>query len=257
MTDYVLHRLGPFDVPRVGPRSVRVYVPPRPVRGPPAPVIYLFDGQNVFDDEPSYAGGWHLQNVARSLARKYRRAPIVVGIEHGGEARIAELAPWPAERSGGRTDALVDWIGGVLAPRIRGDYHASAEPRDVGIGGSSMGGLCALYAHFRSPEHFGLVLSMSPSLWVGRGKLFEYVASRPKPWTSRIYLDAGGLEAGGAVLRAAERLAGELRARGWDDGSLRFVAAKRGKHDERSWRRRAPGALEFLFVPGAVKKKRA
>jgi hypothetical protein len=72
----------------------------------------------------------------------------------------------------------------------------------------------------------------------------------------RIYLDAGGLEAGGSVLRAAEKLAGELRARGWDDGSLRFVASRRGRHDERSWRRRAPGALEFLFVPGAVKKKR-
>jgi enterochelin esterase-like enzyme len=257
MTDYALHRLGPFDIAHVGPRFVRVYVPPRDAKGPPSPVLYLFDGQNVFDDGPSFAGGWHLHKVARGLAKKHGRAPVLVGIDHGGEARIGELAPWPPERGGGRTDALVDWIGGWLGPRLRAEYHLSSEPRDVGIGGSSLGGLAALYAHFRSPEHFGLVLSMSPSLWVGRGALFEYVASRSKPWTSRIYLDSGKLEAGGAMLRAADRLAGELRARGWDDGSLRFVAAARGAHNERSWRRRAPGAMEFLFVPGAVKKRRA
>ncbi len=256
MTDHVIHRLGPFDIPRVGPRHVRVYVPPRPLRGPPSPVLYLFDGQNVFDDAPSYAGGWHLHRTAHGLAKKHHRAPVLVGIEHGGEARIGELAPWPAERSGGRTDALVDWIGGVLAPRIRADYHASAEPREVGIGGSSLGGLAALYAHFRNPERYGLVLSMSPSLWVGRGQLFHYVAERPKPWTSRIYLDAGALEAGGRMLEAARRLAAELRARGWDEGSLRFVEAKRGTHSEKHWRRRAPGGIEFLFMPEAKAKAR-
>ncbi len=253
MADYVLHRLGPFDVPGIGARHVRVYAPPTS-GGVPAPVIYAFDGQNLFDDEPSYAGGWHLHKVAHALHRKHRRGPVIVGIDHGGEARIRELSPW---HEGGHTDAMVDWIAGSLAPRIRADFHVSREPREVGIGGSSLGGLAALYAHFRSPEHFGLVLSMSPSLWVGRGKLFEYVASRPRPWTSRIYLDAGGLEAGGGVLRATEKLAGELRARGWDDGSLRVVAAKRGTHTERAWRRRAPAALEWLFVPEARKKTRS
>jgi len=256
MTDYVIHRLGPFDIPRVGPRAVRVYVPPRPQKAPPSPVLYLFDGQNVFDDAPSFAGGWRLHCTAHNMAKKYRRAPVLVGIEHGGAERMGELSPWPAERGNGRTDALVDWIGGFLAPRIRADYRVSSEQRDTGIGGSSLGGLAALYAHFRSPEHFGLVMSMSPSLFVGRGKIFEYIASRSKPWTSRIYLDAGGLEAGGGMLRAAQRLAADLRGRGWDDGSLRFVEAKRGQHTERAWRRRAPGALRFLFVPDAEKKTR-
>jgi predicted alpha/beta superfamily hydrolase len=256
MTDYVLHRLGPFDIPRVGPRHVRVYAPLRPPRAPPSPVLYMFDGQNVFDDAPSFSGGWHLHRVADRMAKKHHRPLVVVGIDHGGEARIGELAPWPEDRNKGRLDALIDWLGGTLAPRVRGEFHASGETRDVGIGGSSLGGLAALYAHFRSPEHFGLVLAMSPSLWVGGGKLFEYVASRPKPWTSRIYLDAGGLEGGGGMLRAVEKLAGELRHRGWDDATLKLVTAKRGTHNERAWRRRAPGAMEWLFVPGAVKKRK-
>ena len=252
MTDYVLHHLGPFDIPLVGPRRARVYAPPRGPGGGPAPVLFMFDGQNVFDDEPSFAGGWHLQNVARALSKRHRRAPVIVGIEHGGAERIQELSPW----TGGKTDALVDWIGGTLGPTVQREFHASAEPREVGIGGSSMGGLAALYAHFRRPEHFGLVMSMSPSLFVGRGKIFEVVASWQKPWASRIYLDAGGLEAGGAILRTAERMTGELRARGWDEGALRWVLAKRGTHSEKAWRRRAPGAIEWLFVPGAKKKLR-
>jgi enterochelin esterase-like enzyme len=253
MTDYVIHHLGPFEVPHLKPRLVRVYTPPRDRREAPAPVLYMFDGQNLFDDEPSFAGGWHLHRAVRALHTKHRRAPVVVGIDHGGEARIHELSPWTNDRA---TDRLVDWIGGTLGPAIRAQFHASAEPREVGIGGSSLGGLAALYAHFHRPEHFGLVLSMSPSLFVGRGRIFEYVASRARPWTSRIYLDAGGLEAGGAVLRAAERMAGELRGRGWDEGALRFVGQKRGTHSEKAWRRRAPGAIEWLFVPGAARKRR-
>jgi predicted alpha/beta superfamily hydrolase len=249
MTDYVLRHLGPFDIPQIGPRSVRIYCPPRPPGGAPSPVLYMFDGQNVFDDEPSFAGGWHLHNTVRALAKRYGRAPVIVGVDHGGAARMEELSPWAS----GKTDALVDWIGGTLAPIVRRDFQASGEPREVGVGGSSLGGLAALYAHFRRPEHFGLVLAMSPSLFVGRGKIYEYIAAQKKPWTSRIYLDAGALEAGGGLLRAAERLASELQARGWDDGSLQFVVAKRGTHSEKAWRRRAPSAIEWLFLPGARK----
>jgi predicted alpha/beta superfamily hydrolase len=256
MTDHVIHHLGPLDVPGLAPRKVRVYVPPRDRGGPPSPVLYMFDGQNVFDDEPSYAGGWHLHKASCALAKKHKRAPVIVAIDHGGAARIHELSPWPGERGGGGADALVDWIGSSLAPRIRGEFHCSSEPREVGIGGSSMGGLCAVYAHFRRPEHFGLVLSMSPSLFMGRGKIFEYVASRSKPWTSRVYLDAGGLEGGGGMLRLAQKLANDLQGRGWDDGTLRWVPVKRGTHSEKAWRRRAPGALAWLFVPGAGGKGR-
>jgi predicted alpha/beta superfamily hydrolase len=252
MTDYVIQQLGPFDVPLVAPRRVRVYVPPRERGGAPSPVLYMFDGQNVFDDEPSFAGGWHLHNAARALAKRHSRAPVIVGIDHGGAERIQELSPWTS----GKTDALVDWIGDTLGPFVQRDFHVAAEPRAVGIGGSSLGGLGAVYAHFRRPDRFGLVLAMSPSLFLGRGQIFEHVASKQKPWASRIYLDAGGLEAGGGILRATERLTGELRARGWDDGALRFVTAKRGTHSEKAWRRRAPGAIEWLFMPGAKKKRR-
>lgn len=249
MTDYVLHHLGPFDLPGgLRARKVRVYAPPRSTSGP-APVLYMFDGQNIFDDDPSYAGGWYLHRTARSLWQRHGAAPVIVGVDHGVEQRIEELSPWPADMA--RTDTLLDWIAAAVMPRIQADFRVSSDPRLVGVGGSSLGGLGALYAHFRDPGRYGLVLAMSPSLWVGRAHFFGYFAERPRPAFSRIYLDAGALEGGGRMLEAARRLAAELRARGWDDASLRFVASKRGTHSEKHWRRRAPAALEFLFAQSA------
>jgi enterochelin esterase-like enzyme len=242
MTDYILHHLGPFDVPGHRPRRVRVYVPPRD-RHATSPVLYMFDGQNCFDDEPSYAGGWHLHRTARSLWKKHGHAPVVVGIDHGGDARIDELSPF----RDGRTDALLDWLVGALIPRVREEFRLEDRPDRAAIGGSSLGGIAALYAHFRHPDRFGMAMAMSPSLWVGNGRIFTWLHERPRPLASRIYLDAGKLEAGGRMLGATRRLAEELRGRGWDDRSLRYVEAARGKHSEKDWRRRAPGAIAWLF----------
>ena len=247
MAEPILYSLGPFEIPSIGNRHVRVYVPESSVAPSPRPVLYMFDGQNIFDDEPSYAGGWHLHRTALRLAKQKRRTPVIVGIDHGGARRMDELGPFTTERGGGLTDALLDWMASSLLPRIRGDFGVASEPEHVGVGGSSMGGLAALYAHFKRPELFGLVLAMSPSLWFARGRIFEFIAGASKPWRSRIYLDAGGLEAGGRMLKAAERLAAHLRDRGWDEHALRFLAARRGTHNEKHWRRRAPLAIDFLF----------
>ena len=107
----------------------------------------------------------------------------------------------------------------------------------------------ALYAHFHRPDVFGAALCMSPSLWVAKGKIFEHVADQPRPWTTRIYIDAGAHEGQGNMLKQAERMVHHLRGRGWSDHDLRWVADPHGRHHEHDWKRRAPHALEFLF-PG-------
>ena len=106
--------------------------------------------------------------------------------------------------------------------------------------GASLGGLAALYAHHRHPDTFGGVMAMSPSLWVSGERIFEHVSATSKPWTSRIYMDAGAQEAGGAMLRAAERMAVLLRQRGYTDATLRFRKDPRGKHSERDWQSPLP-----------------
>jgi predicted alpha/beta superfamily hydrolase len=252
--DPSLHDVGSFHVPGLGPRGVRVYLPPRgrSERGTasgdePLPVLYMFDGQNVFDDAPSYAGGWRLHESTRRISPRLYQVPVIVGLHHGGQARIDELSPWKGPHGGGQADVLLDWLTRELMPELGRRFHLATAPEDVMIGGSSMGGLCALYAHFRHPETFGGALSMSPSLWFGGLRIFDYVASRPTPRTSRIYLDAGAHEASGGVLRLAERMARLLGGRGYGAGELCFRADPKGKHNEMDWRRRAPKALRFLF----------
>lgn len=241
-----LHLLGPFKIPWLkGQRRVRVYVPPNNPAGAAPPVLYMFDGQNIFDDESSFAGGWFLHHTARDLAGRGRPAPVIVGIDHGGPTRVRELSPFRM-RSRGQAGHLIKWIARDLAPKIQREFGVRRDPAGTAIGGSSMGGLAALYAHFHRPDVFGAALCMSPSLWVARGKIFDHIAGQTRPWTTRIYLDAGGRE--GPMLREAERMARTLRQRGWSDHDLRFIADPHGRHHEHDWRRRAPHALEFLFA---------
>jgi predicted alpha/beta superfamily hydrolase len=244
-----IRTLGPFDIPGVGARRVRVLLPPRRGAAPP-PALYLFDGQNVFDDAPSFAGGWRLHEAVGRISARRHRVPAIIGVEHGGVERIDELSPWPWRHGGGRAEALLAWLAGDLVPRLGAELGLAATPEGVTVGGSSMGGLCALYAHFRHPATFGGVLSMSPSLWFGGQRIFDFVASQPRPWTSRIYLDAGAHEGGGGMLRLSGRMAGLLREKGYGPDALRFRADPKGKHQEADWRRRAPAALRFLFATG-------
>lgn len=241
--------LGPFQVPHLHERRVRLHLPPHSGEGPP-PLVVMFDGQNVFHDEPSFAGGWHLHETARKVATKKRREPAVVGVDHGGAERIHELSPWAGARSHGKLDHLLDWMVGFLLPMLARDHGLSPDIGHRIVGGSSLGGLAALYAHHRHPEAFGGALAMSPSLWLAGQRIFDMVAHTSKPWTSRIYLDAGAQEAGGSMLRAAERMSSLLHQRGYDKNTLRFRSDPRGRHTEKDWRRRAPAALRFLLPTG-------
>jgi predicted alpha/beta superfamily hydrolase len=239
--------LGPYQVPHLAERRVRLHLPAHHGEGPP-PLVVMFDGQNVFHDEPSFAGGWHLHRTARKVVTKKRREPAVVGIDHGGAERIHELSPWAGARSQGKLNHLLDWLVGFLLPALARDFGLTPEIGQRIIGGSSLGGLAALYAHHRNPETFGGVMAMSPSFWLGGDRIFDMVSSTSRPWTSRIYLDAGAHEAGGSMMRGAERMEALLKQRGYSGDMLRFRRDPRGKHSELDWRRRAPAALRFLLA---------
>jgi len=243
---------GALEVPDFGPREVRVFVPGGDIPVRQRPVLYLFDGQNVFGDEGSFAGGWWAHTAVERL-RRYRGVspPIVVGIANGGVLRMDELSPWPLPGGGGgRADAFLDWLVETLVPRVQGELGIGKGPVHAVVGGSSLGGLAALYAHYRHPTVFGGALCMSPSLFAGGGALFREVARRPRPMFSRIYLDCGLREGRGQMAKQAESMASSLVAKGYPPEQLRWRLDRRGSHNERSWRRRLPGALRFMFRQG-------
>ena len=248
--------LGPFAVPELAPRLVRVYLPrgftpeaPTPGRGgnPSRGALWLFDGQNVFDDGPSFAGGWHAHEAVERLAKAGRPAPVIIGIDHGGESRIYELSPFEWEGKPGQLAMLLGWITGALMPVLQAELGLPTGPAGAVIGGSSMGGLAALWCHFHAPHVFGGALAMSPALWLAGQTIFADLAAQPDPETSRIYLDMGVREEKGRMIPIAAALAAQLTARGWSADRLMWRPDAKGSHNETCWRRRLPKALRFLY----------
>lgn len=248
------HSLGHFEAPGLAPRGARAYVPQGRAPTRFRPVLVLLDGQNVFGDEGSFAGGWHAHEATdRLLRRRTVIAPVVLAVDHGNEKRLDELSAWKVQGDqGGGAEAFFDWLTQTLLPRARTELGLNTDPRATFIGGSSMGGLGSLYAHFRHPDVFGGALCMSSSFFVGEGGIFQFLASRPNPPHSRIYLDAGQKEAGGRLASMTVDMAGMLRSRGYDESRLKLRIDPRGTHSERHWRRRLPGALRFLLGPVAA-----
>ncbi|MBV8203147.1 MAG: alpha/beta hydrolase [Acidobacteria bacterium] len=248
-----IHRLGPLAVPGHAPRLVRVYLPSTFTPDAPRFTLYMFDGQNVFDDAPSFSGGWHLHEAVEKLAHGKRPAPVVVAIDHGGSKRIDELSPFAADGGGdddageAGLDGLLEWLADSLMPRLAGELPLIGSPVGAVIGGSSMGGLAALYAHFHKPRSFGGALVMSPSFWVKEGEILRWVQAQPIPELSRIYLDCGVREGRGSLLPQVAAMAAQLATRGYDPDHLMFRADPRGAHSEASWRRRLPRALRYFY----------
>lgn len=218
-----------------GARRARVFVPPRVgQRRERAPLLLLFDGQNIFGDAGSHAGGWQAHVAVGALPGTVD-APIVVAVDNGGHSRIEEL--WLG------LDGLLDAIRGELLPAVRAGWDV--RPGPVAIGGASMGGLAALAAHFRDPDTFGAAICMSPSFWFENGAIFREVPARPTQ-AARVYLDVG-LRESPQMVAGAQRMVGHLQAHGYDATRLLWRPDARGTHRERHWERRLPRALRFVF----------
>jgi len=239
--------LGPFEVPGLAPRRVRVYLPRDYTPARPALALYMFDGQNVFDDAPSFSGGWHLHEAVERLARTGRSVPVAVGIDHGSAARIQELSPFEILGKPGQASLLLDWTTGSLMPALTAELGLVPGPLGAMVGGSSMGGLCALWSHFHYPHAFGGALAMSPAFWIADRAIFADIRKQPTPELSRIYLDAGGREDKGRLIPLVAAMAIRLADRGYDADHLMWRPDARGSHNEASWRRRLPKALRFLY----------
>ena len=239
--------LGPFLVPGLAPRQVRVYLPRTYDPEAQHVALYMFDGQNVFDDSASFSGGWYLHEAVEKLSGTGRPVPVVVGIDHGGEQRVLELSPFPFEGEEPKIDLFLLWVTGSLMPALNAELKLIPGPLGAVAGGSSMGGLAAFYAHLRHPEAFGGALVMSPSFWVATNKILEWVVDQPTPEVSRIYLDCGAREGRGTLMPIVAAMAAHLASRGYEDDRLMWRPDAKGGHNEASWRRRLPKALRFLY----------
>ena len=139
-------------------RTLRVYLPPGYARASRRyPVIYMHDGQNLFDDATAYAGEWGVDETLDALAATRGFEAIVVGIDNGGEQRMAELSPWPSKDvPKAEGEAYLGFITTIVKPFIDTVYRTEPGRRHTAIIGSSMGGLLSHYAINRRPDVFAL-----------------------------------------------------------------------------------------------------
>ena len=227
-------------------RDLYVHVPAAPAapaRGDARyPVIYMQDGQNLFDASLSFAGTWGVDETLTWASRRGLDA-IVVGIPNMGGARITEYNPFV--EAGER---YLDFVTHTVKPLVDAQFPTLPNRSHTGIAGSSMGGLISLYAFFRYSEIFGFAAALSPSLWFADGVLLDLVARAPRvPGGGRLYLDVGMRE-GEQTVALGRRLRDLLLTKGYDPRrDLRWVEDRDGVHHESAWGRRFRKALPFLL----------
>jgi predicted alpha/beta superfamily hydrolase len=229
-------------------RDVLVYLPPSYHQGEGSyPVLYMQDGQNLFDPDTSFAGDWGVGRAMNAAARRGVEA-IVVGVPNMGPERLDEYSPFPdpGAGGGGKGGAYADFLAGTLKPIVDGRFRTTRERNGTVVVGSSMGGLISLVALLRHPETFGAAGVLSPSLWFAGGAIFSEVERVPYV-PARIYLDIG-VQEGPEHVANARRMRDLLQRKGYRIGSdLRWLESRSGRHDERSWGRRFARALPFLL----------
>ncbi|HVK97755.1 MAG TPA: alpha/beta hydrolase-fold protein, partial [Flavisolibacter sp.] len=157
------------------------------------PVLYMQDGQNVFDEASSFSGEWGVDETLNAMRNEVGEL-IVVAIDNGGERRINEYSPFDMEEHGkGEGDAYVNFLVQILIPYINKHYRTKRSNKNTFIAGSSMGGLISLYAILKYPNKFGAAGVFSPALWIAP-QINEYAASRASKVNGRIYFFAGQQE---------------------------------------------------------------
>src|SRR6266581_2635911 len=220
------------------------------------PVLYLNDGQNLFEPATSFNGvEWQVDETADRLIREGTVPPmIIVGIDNAARDRIREFMPHRSLHPvilrvhGTRYPAF---LFKEVIPFIARNYRVASGPENTGLGGSSLGALIALYTASVRPGVIGRLLLESPSLWASNRQLIRQ-SRGVKRWPERIFLGTGTAEAGRkdrdqSVVDDVRELAAIFRRAGLDDSRLRLVIDDGASHHESAWARRFPEALAFLF----------
>ena len=241
-----------------GTRRITVLRPRRRYGGgEPYPVLYLNDGQNLFDPASAFGGvAWNVQDAVNRLVRRRAIPPlIVVGIDHGGAQRGREYLPIEDDRNPDAREPIgrryAEFVTREVMPFVERTYPVARGAANTGFGGSSYGAIAALYTSLVNPGTFGRLLIESPSLYVGNRYVLRKARSATR-WPARIYLGVGTAETNRAdwneeTVANVRKLEGFLRGTGFGPRRLKVVVEEGARHSEEAWARRLPAALAFLF----------
>jgi len=208
------------------------------------PVIYMHDGQNLFDSSTSFAGEWRVDETADSLIKNGYKKAIIVGIDNGGEYRINELTPFENKEYGGGDGRLyMDFIVKTLKPYIDSTYKTLPDRENTSIVGSSLGGLISFYGIMKYKNVFSKAVLMSPSFWFSNRIYF--IPENKESLPIKLYFIAGDDESE-TMVSDIEKMTVKLDRYKYPQESYNVKIVKGGKHNEKSWGKQFPDAYIWL-----------
>lgn len=212
------------------------------------PVLYMHDGQNLFDQATSFSGEWKVDESLNALHQQGDYGCIVVGIDNGGQYRLDEYSPWVnPQYGGGQGDAYVEFITNTLKPHIDSLYRTLPDRVSTGIMGSSMGGLISMYAFSERQDVFSRAGIFSPAFWFAGNNSAAHTASHPKYNQARVYFLSGGQEPA-YVTQDMQAVADAMLVAGFGQEEQQRLTPTDGQHSEWFWAREFSDAYKWLFT---------
>lgn len=239
-------------------RTIAVYLPPGyDASSARYPVLYMQDGQNVFDADTAFGGvEWGVDEAAEMLIASGQTVPFIIVAVYNTNERMSEYTSVAdAEHGGGRGDLYGRFLAEEVKPFIDAHFRTKTEAAHTNIMGSSLGGLISLHLALTRPDVFSGAGVLSPSLWWAGHEMirrvWSQVAPQPQP---RLWADMGTSEGSGPQaheenLQNLRWLGQALRERGWQPDGLRVSEIAGAGHNETAWAARVADVLKFLFPP--------
>lgn len=228
-------------------RTIRLYLPPSYQSSEKYyPVVYMHDGQNLFDDMTAFAGEWGVDESLNQLAKKQGLELIVVAIDNGAEFRMNELSPWENKRFGeAQGKQYMDFIVEVVKPYIDNNFRTKTDRLNTAIMGSSMGGLISHFAVHAYPKVFSKAGIFSPSYWYSQD-VFSFTQFTRAQLDARLYVMYGDKE-GDGMIADTDKMQQQLKQQGHPRKNTMFKRVPNGEHNEQLWRTEFSEAIQWLF----------
>jgi len=240
-----------FTIPQLKTtRKIWIYLPPDyETSKKKYPVIYMHDGQNLFDDFTSYSGEWSVDETLNQIFEETGKSAIVIGIDNGGDKRLAEYSPWNNEKykTTGEGDLYVEFLAKTLKPYIDKTYRTEKQSSKTIIIGSSMGGLISLYASAKYPNIFGKAGIFSPAFWFVSKDLKMYLnINKNNLINSKFYFVAGKNE-DETMASEIENVNKLLLKKSVPGKNIVVKIDEDGTHSESYWKRELKAGLIWLL----------
>lgn len=239
-----------FEIPQLNTtRKIWIYLPPSYATSKKKyPVIYMEDGQNLFDEATSSYGEWKIDETMENLAKQGKTETIVVGIDNGGSERLNEYSPWKNEKyGGGKGEKYAEFLAETLKPFVDENYRTLSQAKNTALIGSSMGGLISFYCGLKYPSSFGKLGIFSPSFWFAEEEAQEFLKENADQLKSTKFYFLAGKKESETMVSDVQEMVDLLYKNGISKRKIKTKFDEDGTHSENYWAREFPFAFLWLF----------